>query len=1467
MKRFRKWIYGLTTVCVACLGFGTAAQLKSSSMKTANAESSNLVEDGTFDTGDLGYLHETNANWLWWDSDKDGEKDESTLTQAVENGALKLSNTEDGNQFINHGLTLTAGHKYMLYVDIKTENLKVGTSAGEGVWAQVRENGVRASGTVLKKVGYLSDKYQEVGTKGWRTFSMEFTATTTGEHTLGLYFYGSTGTVWFDNIYLAQVDGGAVEYGSSDSYWNENTTVNVASNNELLVPAQAPDAYHNFAAISNVFESNADIKITTDFNATTDSCWGGFIYMYKWNDGADAVAWTYSSQEQNGAEFRFSNVNAWGAQGDWLAIIVSIGDRPAVVSCKNGEMSLVDTMWVNGWSTVDSSSYWKAKTIMDVQLTDTATGVKMAVTYDQLNSDGTQIGLDSYTKTFTIENRALHTKSGVAIKKVDGNALFDGTANNTISVLVDDEASAYVYNPETAEEKQHWVTDGAVSYPTDFNDGSFTLVGIGDPQNFVYNPALYKGMYQWIADHKTAYNIKYAVNLGDTVDQAPDESHWRTAQIAHQILQNANLPYVLTKGNHDYEGYWGLFDTPPVMDRSSEYYDKYFPLSNYTDWLGTENFGSFDEGKMSNTWHKFTNGNDKYLIVSLEYGVKASTVAQAKAFINNNPDYKVIISTHSYLNGNLSYNDDGYINLQHDGAISTQELWDSLISKCSNIFMVLCGHTISNGVSTSVVYGDAGNPIIQMKVDAQGTFDNKETLVALYKIKGTSVETYYYSVSSDRYYAGSNFALDPIEGTKGESGGVVKVDLTDSVSVNKLLGFNALDGVMHTVYGTPTSSDTSVATIDANGNILLKKTGTTTIQYVVSGSFDPANIKGVLTGYTVTLKVSCEHAAGDANKDHKCDTCGQSISACVDTDLDQKCEVCEKWLSDETIYFDNEFGDIDVGHVGGGIENEHVYDQQVATQEYLKYKADCTSHAAYYYSCVCGKKGEATFAAGELGPCADEGKDHRCDVCGKELTVCVDSNGDCNCDICGIKIPVTFTFKAANISIKDTIHIQYAVDMQGLTEAQKKNVRVLIWTTPQSEYVYGTHAAELSASMTATINYIKYPVFAFTDLSVRRMTEDVYACVYLDDGADGYYSEPLKYSILEYAYAKLGKTDRAPARDPKLIAVLNDMLALGEAMQIYQGHNLDRLPTDEYIYVKIDNAVFDDGVSTGLYKAGTQLTVRAKDNYIDVSDLPGYFTRKGDKITFTVPDVVTVDSTSFIYFAHGDSPMNDLPAEVILTTPQTYEHDNDYVQAAITNVNENYVSVTMEHTTSEFYGININLTGSTSVSGWSGGVILSYTQNGLNLRLNSIGSSGVNLALLEIPEGFAENKAGTLVYKWTALMDEDVCYGLQLDVWYGVDGVYTKAGLLETRTNDGRWHYEEATKSFVFNYDIVSPSMLAPDCTIVSLFAQNAYHGAASDWILHNVSVWANKPSGDFDNDNNEFVGNDGDMNWDSWGN
>ncbi len=1436
MKRIKKWMYGLITLCVACLCLGIVSIGKQSTQDvTASAafassySGGNLLVDGDFSSG-------TFNNWTGWHGDP------ANQPRVIENGSAKLAHATESSETLSQKVTLTKGKKYYFSVDFWAVGIANATSTGEGLYLEIQQS----DKTIVQKKGFIGgSSVSSFNSSTWVTYVGEFVATDTSYDFI-VRFYGATGTAYVDNLYLGLKP---LDYGST-SKWVHLSQIST-SDNGLIPTAQTTEQM--FGANTSDFEANSTLTITSDFT-NSGATWGLMVYLFKWNNGTDAANIFYKAggenypndYDANAYKYfeSFSNEDATAGlyfhqtAGDWLALVMSNAYTPFILECRNGQIVKKTFVMDTAYLGPECGAVMKGKTEVKFSSVDTSSGVEVSFSFDAIDAGN----ISPSVRTLKIDNPNLKGASSLYLLKIRGNTSFNGSCPINITARATSNA-----------DQSHWVDGGTMSYPKDFSDGSFTLVGIGDPQMFTKNGgSLYTQMYEWIAANKTAFNMKYAVNVGDTVDYALDANQWTLAKNAHQLLQNVNLPYVLTMGNHDYEGYWEMttdeYGNKTQMPRKSDKFDATFPYADYVSWLGSANFGTLDstQSKMRNTWHKFTNGNDKYLIISLEYGVTAATVAQAAAVIEANADYNVIISTHSYLNGDTSYNNDGAVNLKWDGGLTSEQLWNTLISKHSNIFMVLCGHTDSYGLSTKVAYGDAGNPIMQVKIDAQGTFDDQESLVALFKIKSTSVQTYYYSVSSGRYYNGSNFSIAPVVGTTTSQGGGFKLNLGEIVQTSSLINMKALDGGKQSIFGAPTSSNMSVASIDANGRIMAKGLGTTTITYTLSGRGDSSISSGVLTTYTTTIEVVCPHVIGDTNGDHRCETCGLVITDHV---FDQKVAsetYVKAWatcFTPDIFYYSCACGAKGTQTFESGAVLDHEFTRKVVEDAFKKSDATCTSPALYYYSCICGTAGSETFTVGDAGTHYDANSDHNCDTCNKALTYCEDRNNDLFCDVCRQGTNVYITFKGANISIQNNIHILYAVNAKGLTPSQVANMRVLVWKTAQDSYVYGTHDAELISTSSMTYDYISYPVFTFNDLSIRRMTDDVYARVYIPsaDGM-GYYSETLKYSILEYAYAKLGKTDREGSEDENLITVVEKLLKLGESMQIYQSYNLDRLATDDYVYVKIKNATFDDGVSTGLYKPGTQLNVTLDSCCAVASgNLPSYLSVDGSTITLTVPDTMVIDTTSFTYTVYGPSPMNDSPAQVLLTTEQTFAYTTDNVVKAVENVNENYVSVTMQRPTSSYYGININLTG--NAQGWNGGVIFSYTQDRAHIRIDSAGSSGIALFILDIPTNFAENKAGTLVYKWTALMSDQGCIGLQLDLWYGVDGVYTKVGLQEVRNDTGTWNYDGANKSFTLRYDVVEANMLAPDCTIMSYYGQNGYGGATCDWTISSVSVSANKPN------------------------
>ena len=128
------------------------------------------------------------------------------------------------------------------------------------------------------------------------------------------------------------------------------------------------------------------------------------------------------------------------------------------------------------------------------------------------------------------------------------------------------------------------------------------------------------------------------------------------------------------------------------------------------------------------------------------------------------------------------------------------------------------------------------------------------------------------------------------------------------------------------------------------------------------------------------------------------------------------------------------------------------------------------------------------------------------------------------------------SIKYCNLSFRDSICIKYAV------EANVSDVQLLIWTSPESEYVIGTQDDVIADHHNETINGVSYTVFDYTKIVAKKMTDVVYARAYVRVNGVDYYSKAEKYSVLQYAYNKLGKTATASTNERFLTICLHTVL-------------------------------------------------------------------------------------------------------------------------------------------------------------------------------------------------------------------------------------------------------------------------------------------------------------------------------------
>ena len=232
---------------------------------------------------------------------------------------------------------------------------------------------------------------------------------------------------------------------------------------------------------------------------------------------------------------------------------------------------------------------------------------------------------------------------------------------------------------------------------------SFTVVLLPDTQFYSEKfPDNYIAQTLWIRQQREKDNIKFVIHLGDIVQTATKQPEWENANRAMEILDGV-VPYSMVPGNHDMV----------VKDRDSTLYNKYFSPARYKDrkWYG----GHMGETN-DNNYCFFEAAGMKFMVISLEFAPRDETLAWAAEIASKHPDRRVIVATHCYMRPKgrdtacaTSYKLEGN---------SGEQMWQKLIRKQPNIFLVVSGHVLGVGLQEST--NDAGGKVIEMLTDYQG---------------------------------------------------------------------------------------------------------------------------------------------------------------------------------------------------------------------------------------------------------------------------------------------------------------------------------------------------------------------------------------------------------------------------------------------------------------------------------------------------------------------------------------------------------------------------------------------------------------------------------------------------------------------------------------------------------------------------------------------------------------------------
>ena len=212
------------------------------------------------------------------------------------------------------------------------------------------------------------------------------------------------------------------------------------------------------------------------------------------------------------------------------------------------------------------------------------------------------------------------------------------------------------------------------------------------------------------------------------------------------------------------------------------------------------------------------------------------------------------------------------------------------------------------------------------------------------------------------------------------------------------------------------------------------------------------------------------------------------------------------------------------------------------------------------------------------------------------------------------------TILGKNVSYDDSLYMLFAV----YSSNPDAEVELLTWTEGTGVYNYGTQEKTLTSDATMNVGGKLCNVF-FYPVAAKQMADTVYVRAYsLVDGVETY-SDPGKFSVLEYAYSKLGYVGNK-ATDTKLLGLLESMLTYGNKAQDYFTYNMENQATAEQSFYKvtIEGGYLPDGFNYGLFKAGQTITVSAsKSSAVNWTE-GGNAIGNGDALNYTVTKNTTL---------------------------------------------------------------------------------------------------------------------------------------------------------------------------------------------------------------------------------------------------
>lgn len=271
-------------------------------------------------------------------------------------------------------------------------------------------------------------------------------------------------------------------------------------------------------------------------------------------------------------------------------------------------------------------------------------------------------------------------------------------------------------------------TDRKNSGLTVDSDTEFSVAVFPDTQYYAQQDnGIFEQMGQWVADHREEYNIQMFLHEGDLVQSygSNNDDEWDIAQDAISRIDEANIPTVLSLGNHDADNI-----------RNPQTFRSRFPRSRYED-IEQNNetildWGTF-EGYSENAYFLQEVHGEQFLFLTLEFGPRDAPLAWAGQIMQRYSEATAILVTHSYLyhDGTRTESSDNHAPSAYEGSRLPEggesnngmEMWEAELQSHANLALVHSGHHIGGPLVARSTAHASGNRTSQQFMNYQ-TIEN-----------------------------------------------------------------------------------------------------------------------------------------------------------------------------------------------------------------------------------------------------------------------------------------------------------------------------------------------------------------------------------------------------------------------------------------------------------------------------------------------------------------------------------------------------------------------------------------------------------------------------------------------------------------------------------------------------------------------------------------------------------------------